>query len=228
MLLLHFMRQRAAAADLARDNAATSKTACRYLHEALDVMAGQAAELPEVVAAALNGGTEHLLQDGTRIDTDRIHDTTANGGSRHDRWCSGRRCHHGGLAQVVTDADGRPLWVSPVEPGRTHDQTAVRIHVLPLLHVAAGHGVPTLADKACIGTGAGIRVPVRRLRGAQLLERSTRGWNSCVNSARAFVEHGVAHLETRWRTLARISSCPWRISAIAATALALSRLENRC
>jgi hypothetical protein len=48
-----------------------------------------------------------------------------------------------------------------------------------------------------------------------------------VNSARAFVEHGIAHLRTRWRALRRVSLRPWRISAIVATALVLSRPENR-
>ncbi|PPK92451.1 hypothetical protein CLV92_11452 [Kineococcus xinjiangensis] len=48
-----------------------------------------------------------------------------------------------------------------------------------------------------------------------------------MNSARAFVGHGIAHLKTRWRALARVTLCLWRISAIAATALVLSNLENR-
>ena len=59
-------------------------------------------------------------------------------------------------------------------------------------------------------------------------DRATRGWNSYVNSARAFVEHGIAHLETRWRALRRVSLRPRRISAIIAMVLVLSRLENCC
>ena len=217
------MRQHATVADVARDNAVSLKTAYRYLHEALDVLAAQAPDLPEVIDAAMNRGTEHLLLDGTLIETDRVSDP----GSRRDRWYSGKHRHHGSLVQLLTDPDGRPLWVSPVEPGCTHDLTAARVHALPLLYAAAGHGVPTLADKAYTGVGAGIRVPVRRPRGGQVLDRTTWGWNSYVNSARAFVEHGIAHLKTRWRALRRVSLCPWRISAIAATALVLSQLENR-
>jgi len=114
-----------------------------------------------------------------------------------------------------------------VEPGYTHDLTAARLHALPLLYVAAHEGVPTLADKAYTGAGAGIRVPIRRPRGGQVLDPGTRGWNSYVNSERAFVEHGIAHLKTRWRALHHVSLCPWRISAIVATSLVLSRLENR-
>ncbi|PRY03649.1 DDE superfamily endonuclease [Kineococcus rhizosphaerae] len=223
VLLLRFMRQRATVADLARDNTISLSSAYRYLHEALDVLAGQAPDLSDVVADAVHRGTEHLLLDGTLIPTDRIHDRTG----RRDRWYSGKHRQHGGLVQILTDADGRPLWVSPVEPGCTHDLTSARLHALPTLYRAARGGVPTLADKAYTGAGAGIRVPVRRPRGSQVLDRSTRGWNSYVNAERAFVEHGIAHLKTRWRALHRVSLCPWRISAIVATALVLSRLENR-
>ncbi|MCI2238091.1 hypothetical protein MO973_09540 [Paenibacillus sp. TRM 82003] len=108
VLLLRFMCQRAAVADLARDNAVSLKTAYRYLYEALDVLAEQARELPEVVAAAVNAGSDHLLLDGTLIDTDRVHDS----GGQPDRWYSGKHRQHGGLVQIVTDADGRPLWGS--------------------------------------------------------------------------------------------------------------------
>ncbi|GAB3469616.1 hypothetical protein GCM10027519_42150 [Kineococcus endophyticus] len=119
------------------------------------------------------------------------------------------------------------MWVSPVEPGCTHDLTAARLHALPALYVAAREGVPTLADKAYTGAGAGTRVPVRRPMAGQVLDSSTRGWNSYVSAERALVEHGIAHPRTRWRALHRVNLCPWRIGAIVATALVLSRLENR-
>jgi hypothetical protein len=223
VLLLRFMRQRAAVADLARDNRVCLKTAYRYLHEALDVIAAQTPDLADVVENALKAGYGHLLLDGTLIDTDRVHDR----GLGSDRWYSGKHKHHGGNVQVVCDPDGRPVWVSVVEPGSTHDITAARCHVLPLLYPVAVRGLPVLADKGYTGAGAGIRVPVRRPRRGQILDMTTRGWNSYINSNRAFVEHGIAHLKTRWRALTRVTLCPWRISAIMATALVLSTWENR-
>ena len=223
VLLLRFMRQRAAVLDLAVDHGVSLSTAYRYLHEALDVIADQAPDLAEVVENALKAGNQHLLLDGTLIDTDRIHDS----GPGSDRWYSGKHKHHGGNVQVLCDSDGRPVWVSPVEPGSTHDLTAARRHVLPLLYPAAARGLPVLADKGYTGAGAGICVPVRRPRGGRVLDASTRGWNFYVNSTRVYVEHGIAHLKTRWRALARVTLCPWRISAIVATALVLSTWENR-
>ncbi len=70
-------------------------------------------------------------------------------------------------------------------------------------------------------------MPVRRPSGGQVLDPTTLAWNAYVNSARAFVEHGIAHLKTRWQALHRVSLSPWRITAITATALVLSQMENR-
>ena len=56
-----------------------------------------------------------------------------------------------------------------------------RVRVAPLSGPTARdlirHGVPTLADEACTGTGAGIRVPVRRPSGSRVLDPSTKSWN---------------------------------------------------
>ncbi len=114
-----------------------------------------------------------------------------------------------------------------VEPGRTHDLTAARRHALPTLYPAAVRALPVLADKGYTGAGAGIRVPVRRPGAGQILDLATRGWNSYINAERAFVEHGIAHLKVHWRALTQVTLCPWRISAIVATALVLSIWEDR-
>lgn len=63
--------------------------------------------------------------------------------------------------------------------------------------------------------------------GGQVLDPITRTWNSCVNATRASVEHGIAHLKTCWRALARVTLCPWHVPAIIAVILVLSVLKNR-
>jgi len=51
--------------------------------------------------------------------------------------------------QVVTDPDGRLLWLSPALPGRSHDLTAARTH--RIIRICERQGVPILADLAYQG-----------------------------------------------------------------------------
>ena len=53
--------------------------------------------------------------------------------------------------QVVTDPDGRLLWLSPTLPGRSHDRTAARTH--RIIRICERQDVPTLADLAYQGGG---------------------------------------------------------------------------
>jgi hypothetical protein len=57
VLLLRFMRQRAAIADLAVDNFVSLSTAYRYLHETLDVVADQAPDLLTPTAPEESSGS---------------------------------------------------------------------------------------------------------------------------------------------------------------------------
>jgi hypothetical protein len=118
--------------------------------------------------------------------------------------CSGEHEHHGGDVQVLRDPDGRPPWVSPVEPGATHDLTIARAHTTCHRSTRLWCRVHRYWPPA----GAGVRVPVRRPPGRQDLDRTTRGWNSCIDTGRACAEHGTAHLRTRRPALARVTSCP--------------------
>ncbi|MEV5646602.1 IS256 family transposase [Streptomyces flaveolus] len=56
--------------------------------------------------------------DGTLAECDRVGDGRADYSRKHRR--------HGVNVQVITDPDGRLLWLSPALPGRTHDLTAAR------------------------------------------------------------------------------------------------------
>jgi hypothetical protein len=61
---------------------------------------------------------DFVLLDGTLAECGRV------GFGRAD--CSHKHRRHGVNVQVVTDLDGRLLWLSPALPGRTHDLTAAR------------------------------------------------------------------------------------------------------
>ncbi|QWW19823.1 transposase [Schaalia sp. 19OD2882] len=89
--------------------------------------------------------------DGTLIPTGRVAAKSACGTYL---WSSGKQKAFGGNVQVLTDHTGYPVWVSPVEPGSTHDITAARASVMPALHEAARKGgVTTLADEGYQGAG---------------------------------------------------------------------------
>ncbi|PPK91908.1 DDE superfamily endonuclease [Kineococcus xinjiangensis] len=223
VLALRWFRDATRIPALARDAGIGLATAYRYLHEVIVVLAAQAPDLHDVLAAALRSGQDHVLLDGTLIPSDRVNEPHR----RSDRWYSGKHHRHGGNVQVLCAADGTPIWTSPVEPGSTHDLTAARRHALPALYPAATKGLPVLADKGYTGAGAGIHVPVRRPGGTHILDPVTRGWNSYINTHRAPVERGIAVLKKRWKALQQVSLCPQRIGDIVAAALVLTIHEKR-
>lgn len=77
--------------------------------------------------------------------------------------------------QVVTDPDGRLLWLSPALPGRSHDLTAARTH--RIIRICERHGVPILADLAYQGGGPWLTTRIKRrpLRELTLPKRPSTG-----------------------------------------------------
>ena len=121
--------------------------------------------------------------------------------------------------QVVTDPDGRLLWLSPALPGRTHDLTAARTH--RIIRICERQGVPILADRAYQGAGPWVTTAIRRppCRELTLTERTV---NRALSAARAPVERGVARLKS-WRIFRRSRCSPNRMTSIAAAVLTLER-----
>ncbi|MBP2056649.1 hypothetical protein J2Z21_009668 [Streptomyces griseochromogenes] len=62
--------------------------------------------------------------------------------------------------QLVTDPDGRLLWISPALPGRTHDLAAARTH--RIIRICERQGVPVLADLAYQGGGPWVTTGIKR------------------------------------------------------------------
>ena len=204
---------------LARDAHVSQATAYRYLHEAIDVIAAQAPELAEVLAAGRAAGWTFVALDGTLIESTR---NTAKSYAVHDLWYSGKHHTHGGNIQVVTDPTGFPVWTSPVEPGSTHDIICAREYAFPALYPAAAAGLPTLADKGYTGAGIGIHVP---LKGADLgVDNRTR--NLLITALRAPAERANALLKSSFKALRRITLCPWRIGHITAAALVILTMHR--
>ena len=204
---------------LARDATVSIATAYRYVHEAIDVIAAHAPDLHDVLAQGVGHGWGFVCLDGTLIASTRSSTPSEAG---HDVWYSGKHKQHGGNIQVLTDHTGYPVWVSPVEPGSTHDITSARIHVLPALYPAAKKGLPTLTDKGYIGAGIGIQVPVR----GHNLDPDNRTRNALVGALRAPAERANALLKRTWKALERVTLDPWRIGHITAAALVLLHLQR--
>ncbi|WKX68610.1 transposase family protein [Streptomyces sp. XD-27] len=209
VLVLRWFRERSCVHCLARDAGISQATGYRYLHEGIDVLAGQAPDLHEVLGRCRGEGMTHVILDGTLIVSDRVAGLRENG---NDLWFSQKHKAFGGNVQFLAAPDGTPLWVSDAEPGSTPDITAARLHAFPALYKAAADGLPTLADKGYIGAGIGILVPIRRPKGQseQALHADTRTTNNLIRGIRALGERAAAELKQRWRALQRVTIRPSR------------------
>ena len=115
-LVLRWLRHRLDLRTLAGEAGLSIATAYRYLHEALDVIAGHAPDLADVLTRARRGALPFLCLDGTLVPTDRVAARAERG---HHLWYSGKHPAFGGTVQVLADPTGFPLWVSDVRPDST-------------------------------------------------------------------------------------------------------------
>jgi len=227
LLVLRWFIDSTRLAQLAADNRIGRSTAYRYLHEGIDALAAAAPGLRGALLAARAAGHPHVHIDGTLIRTDRCHvpgptARTDRIGRRVDLWWSGKHAAHGGNIQVVTTPDGWPIWTSAVRPGREHDTTALRAHaeVLPLLAEWTDTAHAVLADLGYEGEQAALTIPVKRVAD-RTLTANQRTVNALHAATRALAERGNSLLKTTFKSLRRVTLCPWRIGAITAAALVL-------
>jgi hypothetical protein len=100
VLVLRWFLDNTRMTQLATDNAISSSTAYRYLHEGISVLAGHQPSLHSVLLAAKIAGHSHVNLDGTLIYTDRC--ATPGPTPGVDLWWSGKHHHHGGNIQVIS------------------------------------------------------------------------------------------------------------------------------
>ncbi len=81
--------------------------------------------------------------------------------------------------------------------------------------------MPVLADRAYIGAGSWVTMPIRRLPHQDLTE-TQRTINRALSAARAPVERSIARLKA-WRVFRRARCSPNRMTVIAAAVLTLER-----
>ena len=220
VMLLRWLIEATDIAGLARDAGVSPATAYRYLHEALQVVADKAPDLPEVLQTLKDQAEPFVCLDGTLIRTDRVAARDPETG--YHLWYSGKHKAFGGNVQVLTDHTGFPVWASPVEPGSTHDITAARDHALPALYKAAADGMPTLADKGYQGAGAGVLTPVKGARPCP----DDATYNRIQTALRAPAERANAMLK-QFKALRHVSLDPSTITSITATALVIIALNHQ-
>lgn len=225
VLVLRWFLDATRVAQLATDNDISTSTTYSYLHEGIDVLARRAPKLESALLAAKMAGHGHISIDGTLIETDRCRTPGPTAGV--DLWWSGKHANHGGNIQVITAPDGWPLWTSQVRPGREHDTTALREHlmILPALATWIAEERPVLADLGYEGEADTITVAFKKPKGGQLTDEQ-KIHNKAHNGKRAVGERGNSLLKTTFKALRNISLCPWRIGAVVAAALVLLHIDH--
>lgn len=112
--------------------------------------------------------------------------------------------------------------MSPVEPDSTHDITAARRHVFPVLNHAAATWLPVLVDLGYQGADVGYHHAIHKPN----LDLATKAQNRFLAVLCCICERGNALLKGGSRYLRRVTCCPKRITQIARAALALTHLAR--
>jgi hypothetical protein len=205
LLVLARLRKNETYLDLAAGFEIGVATVCRYVHEAVDLLASLAPTLAQAVQAVAEKA--YVVLDGTVLPIDRVFTRSGRDGPYY----SGKAHRHGMNVQTLADPAGRFLWASPALPGAIHDVRAARRHSIP--QALATAGVRTFADKGYQGAGPGISVPCRSRRvdrdtGRYLpLSANQKAVNAAHARLRAPGERANAQLKS-WKIFRQIHSSP--------------------
>ncbi|WP_326616876.1 transposase [Streptomyces anulatus] len=208
MVALVYLREHTTLAKIAAEFGINESTAHVYTTAVIHLLAERAPGLLKVLHEA---DPDFALLDGTLAECDRVGDGRADYSHKHRR--------HGVNVQVVTDPQGRLLWLSPALSGRAHDLPAAHAH--RIIRICERQGVPILADLAYQGGGPWVTTGIKRSP-LHNLTSTVKTLNRALAEARAPVERGVARLKS-WRVFRRSRCSPNRMTSIAKVVLTLER-----
>lgn len=227
LFVLVWFRKRDDVALTGRGFGISQATSYRYRDEAVAVLAAAAPQLPDALERVAAEGWSHVILDGKVVAADRLtHKAISKKGQLIDTWYCGKTHDFGGNIQAVMRPDGRPIWVSDVEPGSAHDLPCAQDHAGGALYWAASQlHLPTLADGGYAGAGIGVHTPAPQPSDGATLDIATRTYNMLLRALRCQGERGFALLTGRWRALQHITVSPSKIGDIAKAALVLTHFE---
>jgi hypothetical protein len=193
MVALVYLREHLTLARTAAGSGTSQSTAHACTTAVTQLLAGQAPGLLKVLHET---DPEFVLLDGTPAQCDRAGHGRADSSQKHRR--------HGVNVQVVTDPDGRLLWLPPALPGRAHDLTAARTH--RILRICARQGIPIAAGPASTGAGPWVTTGIKR-RPQRELTPTQQTLNRALARTRIPAERGDARLKS-WRIFRRARRSP--------------------
>ncbi|MET7608737.1 transposase family protein [Streptomyces avermitilis] len=132
----------------------------------------------------------------------------AAGRKDRDEFISGKNKQNAVKAMVLTDAEGRMLFCSPIKPGSCADITHARqLGLIKLLAHGPDRGDPRRCRYQGLGAQTGGRVvtpPHRKFKkdAPDWYEEMYERQRKAHSSRRIRVEHGIARMKN-WRALAR-------------------------